>query len=108
VAHARATLATPDTRNIYQLTSNDALNVLDGMALATTGPARVGAVLFSGTGMPSLRAVTAAAERGLRAISSNLCLAGSLSRKLGIQAVPRGELAPRMIPQDWDATVASL
>lgn len=108
VAHARATLAAPDTRNIYQLTSNDALNVLDGMALATTGPARVDAVLFSGTGMPSLRAVSAAADRGLRAISSNLCLASSLSRKLGIQAAPGGELAPRMLLQDWGATVASL
>jgi maleate isomerase len=108
VAHARATLAAPDTRNIYRLTSNDALHVLDDMALATAGPARVDVVLFSGTGMPSLRAVTAAADRGIRAISSNLCLANSLSRKLGLQEAPRGEVAGATLLRDWGTTVATL
>lgn len=97
VAHARAALAGPDTRNIYRLRSDDALHVLDGMALEKTGTGSVDVVLFSGTGMPSLRAVRAAADRGLRAISSNLCLARSLSRKVAIEPV-----------QDWDAKVASL
>jgi len=108
VAHARAELAAPDTRNIYRLTSGDALRILDTMALAKTGPGRVDAVLFSGTGMPSLRAVSAAADRGLRAISSNLCLAWSLSRKLGIQPAPSGALETRSLVPDWGAQVAAL
>ncbi len=108
VAHAQATLAGPDTRNIYRLRSADALEVLDGMELVNAGATGVDVVLFSGTGMPSLRAVSGAGDRGLQAISSNLCLARSLSRKLGI---PPTQLAVPSIPailREWDAKVAAL
>jgi len=81
-AHARVTLPGTDTRQIYQLTSDDALDAL--RKLAVVG---VDAVLLSGTGMPTLRAVDQASkELGLLAVSSHLCLAWTLQQILGIES----------------------
>jgi maleate isomerase len=85
-ADGRVKLPGTDTRQIYQLTSDDALDAL--RRLPKTG---VDAVLFSGTGMPTLRAVARAAkELGLLAVSSNLCLAWALQQILGIETTTDG------------------
>lgn len=70
----RVALHSSDTYNIYGLTSDDALHVLGELKIRNAD-----AVLFSGTGMPSLRALEPAHEStGLPVLSSNLCLARQL------------------------------
>ncbi|MDJ0927003.1 MAG: hypothetical protein QNJ73_05055 [Gammaproteobacteria bacterium] len=77
----RVALHSSDTYNIYGLSSNDALHVLDELNIRNAD-----AVLFSGTGMPSLRALEPAQEStGLPVLSSNLCLARQLLRTIGIE-----------------------
>lgn len=74
-----AKLPGTDTRKIYELDSNAAtaqLNALDETTVDT--------VVFSGTGMPSLRAILRARDAGVSAVSSNLCLAWALGRALGV------------------------
>ena len=69
-----------DTRGIYRLTT---ARVLDLFAQLDLGHAD--AVLMSGTGMPTLRAIAqlAAAHPGLPLLSSNLCLAWALDKAAG-------------------------
>jgi len=75
-----AALPNTDTRNIYRLGSEAATAQLAGLDAR-----QVDAVVFSGTGMPSLRAVVRAQEQqALVALSSNLCLAWALARQLGV------------------------
>ena len=74
-----AKLPGTDTRKIYELDSSAAtaqLEALDETAVDT--------VVFSGTGMPSLRAILRARDAGISAVSSNLCLAWALGRALGV------------------------
>ena len=74
-----AKLPGTDTRKIYELDSTAAtaqLEALDGKSVDT--------VVFSGTGMPSLRAILRARDAGVSAVSSNLCLAWALGRALGV------------------------
>jgi len=74
-----ARLPGTDTRKIYELDSQAAtaqLNALDGDTVDT--------VVFSGTGMPSLRAILRAREAGVNAVSSNLCLAWAMARQVGV------------------------
>lgn len=74
-----AKLPGTDTRRIYELDSHAAtaqLEALDGDAVDT--------VVFSGTGMPSLRAILRARDAGVSAVSSNLCLAWALARTIGV------------------------
>ena len=66
-----------DTRNIYKLTSPRVLEACAG--LDTRG---ADAVLLSGTGMPTLRAI-ATLDIGIPIISSNLCLAWLLGNIAG-------------------------
>ena len=48
-------------------------------------------MLFSGTGMPTLRAIVRAGkELGLPAVSSNLCLTWALHQILGIATAREG------------------
>jgi maleate isomerase len=61
-----------DTRNIYKLQSADVQQVLGGIATAGCD-----AVLMSGTGMPSLRAI-AQQRLPIPVLSSNLCLAWAM------------------------------
>lgn len=81
-------LPSDDTRHIYELTSDSAIDVLLGMHYRD-----VDAVLFSGTGMPSLNAIRAATEMGLTALSSNLCLTWALlhGHGLPVEAPARGQ-----------------
>lgn len=67
-----------DTRGIYELGSSDAL-----AALAQIDLSGLDAVLFSGTGMPSLPAI-ANAPSGVPLLSSNLCLAAQICAHLGL------------------------
>lgn len=78
---------TADTRNVYNIGSADA------MAAARKIKARdVGAVLLTGTGMPSLRAVgPLSKEFGKPVLSSNLCLCFALSNRVGVRAAPPWE-----------------
>lgn len=70
----------PDTRGIYQLTSARVLEVFAGLNLKGAD-----AVLMSGTGMPTLRAIARLAQHhpGLPLLSSNLCLAWALDKAAG-------------------------
>lgn len=93
VGHAR--LPGADLHQIYELGSHQALDVMRSLDLDG-----VDAVLFSGTGMPSLRAILAAQpETGLPVISSNLALAGCLFDHIGLDgnaATAAESWAPRI------------
>lgn len=90
---------TSDTRNIYDVTSADAV------AAAKTFKRRdMDAVLMSGTGMPTLRAVGELTRLfGKPVLSSNLCLAWALARNAGMDGRP-----PWEDRQSWEARVAHL
>jgi maleate isomerase len=84
MARCRVDLALTDTHRIYELTSDDALEALRG--LDTSG---AGALVASGTGMPTLRALrTMRAETTLPVLSSNLCLAWALLRSVAPELAP--------------------
>ena len=84
VARLRVEPALSDTHRIYELTSDDACD-----ALLRIDRAGADALLATGTGMPTLRALRALRdELPLPVLSSNLCLAWALTR----DAAP--ELAP--------------
>jgi maleate isomerase len=77
-----------DTRGIYKLTTARVLEVYAG--LDTRG---ADAVLLSGTGMPTLRAI-AALDSTVPVISSNLCLAWQLATAAGGDSALHSWLAP--------------
>jgi maleate isomerase len=94
----RARLPGADLHQIYELGSHQALAVLRELDLGG-----VDAVLFSGTGMPSLRAILSAQQdTGLPVLSSNLALAGSLLDGIGLNA------AEATAPAAWADRVADL
>ena len=73
-----------EVHGIYELGSADALAVAREIDFAT-----VDAVLFTGTGMPTLAAVEPlATETGLPVMSSNLCLLSALCRAVGVIESP--------------------
>lgn len=85
VAKRRVDLELTDTHRIYELTSDDALQALRAI---DAGGAE--ALVASGTGMPTIRALrTLRGECHLPVLSSNLCLAWALLR----------EVAPELAPQ---------
>lgn len=69
-----------DTRGIYRLTTARVLEVFARLELSGAD-----AVLMSGTGMPTLRAIAALSQKHatLPLLSSNLCLAWALHRAAG-------------------------
>lgn len=84
VAKRRVDLTLTDTHRIYELTSDDALE-----ALRRVGTAGAEAVVASGTGMPTLRALrTLRGETALPVLSSNLCLAWALLRAVAPELAP--------------------
>ena len=84
LARARVDLALTDTHRIYELTSDDALQAL--RRIDTTG---AGALVVSGTGMPTLRALRAMRDAtSLPVLSSNLCLAWALLRAAAPELAP--------------------
>ncbi len=87
-------LDSQDTRRIYGLRSADALAALEeGVS------DEAGALLMSGTGMPTLAALAPAADRlGRPVLSSNYCLAWALRRALGEDASPWSADGPGLLP----------
>jgi len=84
VAKRRVDLDLIDTHRIYELTSDDALE-----ALRAVGREGAGAIVASGTGMPSLRALRILrSETALPVLSSNLCLAWALVREVAPELAP--------------------
>lgn len=78
---------TADTRNVYNVTSGDALAAASRLKRRDPD-----AILMSGTGMPTLRAIgPIAREFGRPVLSSNLCLDWAFERALGIGGVPPWE-----------------
>lgn len=91
-----------DTRRIYALRSEDALQ-----ALGCLNTQRADAVLISGTGMPSLGAI-ARAHGSLPLLSSNLCLAWAATRRLKRAPLDRPSLEPWLARgAPWHARLAA-
>jgi len=77
----RIAISSDDTRAIYELRSEDALSALLEIDLGG-----VDAILLTGTGMPSLNAITKIMNyTGKIVVTSNLCLAWSLMEIIGIK-----------------------
>ncbi len=90
---------TSDTRNVYDVTSADAV-----VAAQRLKRRDIGAVLLSGTGMPTLGAIGAISHAtGKPVLSSNLCLAWALGKRLGIAAAP-----PWAQRDDWESLLPRL
>ncbi len=89
---------TSDTRNVYNVTSADA--VAAAQRLKRRG---ADAILLSGTGMPTLGAI-GAINQSLRkpVLSSNLCLAWVLGKRLGLGGKPPWE------DRTWESKLHSL
>ncbi len=80
VAHAAAPLDPSDTRSVYKVRSAAVLDNVGRLALD-----RAEALILTGTGMPTLKAIGPVAEKlGRPVLSSNLCLAWALQRAAGI------------------------
>ena len=89
VSVGRIAADTADTLNIYRLRTAGLLDAMAG--LETEG---ADAILLTGTGMASLPALPALAERsGKPVLTSNLCLAWALLDELGLT-----DLAPPRLP----------
>lgn len=79
-----------DTRSIYALGTADARPIAKELATLD-----VDVVLLSGTGMPSL-ALLVDPPAGALLLSSNLCLARSLCRQIGVAEPDPAEWPPRL------------
>ena len=74
----------PNVHAIYELSSADAL-----AAAHELDPNELDAILFTGTGMPTLGAIAPLTKAtGLPVLSSNLCLLSAVCRKLGLGSDP--------------------
>ncbi len=89
VAKRRVDLDLIDTHRIYELTSDDALE-----ALRRVNSTDAEAIVASGTGMPTLRALRALrGEASLPVLSSNLCLGWALVRTVAPELAPSSPTA---------------
>jgi maleate isomerase len=80
VAHAAAPIDPHDTRSVYKIRSATVLDNVRRLELD-----RAEALILTGTGMPTLKAIGVVAEAlGKPVLSSNLCLAWALHRAAGI------------------------
>ena len=83
----RVAADTADTRNVYNIGSADAV-----AAALRLKRRDIDALLLSGTGMPTLRAIGEISRAfGKPVLSSTLCLAWALSRRLHLEASPPWE-----------------
>jgi maleate isomerase len=88
------TKSATDTRSIYELKSADAIAALPHLDIKGAE-----CILFTGSGMPSLRAIIEAEKQtGLTALSTNLCLGWALCRELGLQQWATG---PHKLLNGW-------
>jgi maleate isomerase len=89
---------TADTRNVYNITSADALAAAKRLKRKD-----VGALLLSGTGMPTLAAIgELSRSTGKPVLSSTLCLAWALGKRLRLGGTPPWE------DRKWEPQVHSL
>jgi len=73
-----------NVHSIYRLTSGDAAAAAENLDCSATE-----AIVFTGTGMPTLGAIQpVAAASGLPVMSSNLCLLSAIGRRLGVTEAP--------------------
>jgi len=87
-----------DTRAVYDVTSADAIAASKRLRRQDTG-----AVLMSGTGMPTLRAIGEISHAtGKPVLSSNLCLAWALGKHLRVGGKPPWE------DRAWESRLHSL
>lgn len=78
---------TADTRNVYNVTSGDAVDAANRLQHRD-----LDAILLSGTGMPTLRAIGPISRAlGKAVLSSNLCLDWAFERALRIGGAPPWE-----------------
>ena len=94
VSFARKEMDASDTRAVYKIR---APMVLEAAAALDTSKAE--AILLSGTGMPTLRVMSALSRKtGKPVLSSNLCLVWSLLRACGVTPdAPRAELGETLV-----------
>jgi maleate isomerase len=86
VSKLRVVTRTSDTRTIYELSHRDALAGTRELDLSAAD-----CLLFTGTGMPSLPAIRSLGSGlGIPVVSTNLCLAWAIQRRLGLD-LPPGE-----------------
>lgn len=77
----RTTMDTTDTRAVYQMRAPMVMQAADNLDSSDAD-----AILISGTGMPSLRVMSALSlKTGKPVLSSNLCLAWAMLQEVGIQ-----------------------
>lgn len=90
----RATIDAEDTRNIYRIRIPMVLEAAHRLNAASAD-----AIVMTGTGMPTLRAIPEVARQfGKPVLSSNLCLAWALLRRAGVEIpAPRGQLGESLI-----------
>jgi maleate isomerase len=80
VAHAAAPVDPSDTRSVYRIRSQSVLDNVRQLPLD-----RAEALILTGTGMPTIRAIGEVAHAlGKPVLSSNLCLAWALQHAAGI------------------------
>ena len=92
----RVPLSSENLHSIYMLGSNDALELARELDFTATD-----AILFSGTGMPSLGAINRLHEQSnLPVMSSNLCLLTALAEHLHITDAPLLTIADDFEPTD--------
>jgi maleate isomerase len=101
VSIAQIQIASADTRAIYELSGDDAI-----AAMRTMSVAGADAILFTGSGMPSFRAVLEAEKfHKLPTLSTNLCLGWALCEKIGQGAWAGG---PHKLFNGWQDRLAQL
>jgi maleate isomerase len=100
VAMKQITTRTTDTRTIYELNSDDAIQAAAELDLGNAD-----CVVFTGSGMPTLRAIKAVGERtGLPTLGTNLCLAWQVSE---ILKLPKAA-GPHPLYNGWQDRIARL
>ena len=81
VASASAPMDASDTRSVYKIRSQDIANNVGVLDMSEAD-----ALILTGTGMPTLKAIPALSEHlGLPVLSSNLCLAWAAMTKCGLK-----------------------
>jgi maleate isomerase len=94
-------IASTDTRAIYELSSADAMAALPSLDLKDAD-----CVLFTGSGMPSVRAILQADRRtGLPTLSTNLCLGWAVCRAIGQE---RWAAGPHRLFNGWQSRIEEL
>ena len=87
VSMTQIKIASADTRAIYELSAEDAIAALKGMDTAGAD-----CILFTGSGMPSLRAIQEGQKlKSLPVLSTNLCMAWALCEQLGLARWGQGD-----------------